>query len=326
MMKRREFLAGLSSAVAAWPSTARGQQAMPVIGFLAPMSPNNVQLQTQAFHRGLAEAGYEEGKNINVQYRWGDDRIAQMPALAADLVHRQVDVIAAFSTVSVRAAKNATSTIPIVFMTGDDPIASGIVTSFNRPGANVTGVTFASSVVGTKRFELLRTLVPSSSLIAVLNDPNSPESQGQSRDATQVAQTLGQPILALDIGAAGDIDPVFATMAERKVSAFFASGSPFLNAHRHRLSELALRYTLPGVYANRNYPEAGGLISYGASILDAYRQTGLYVGRILKGAHSADLPVLQPTKFELVINLKTAKAMGLAVPDRLLALADQVIE
>jgi putative ABC transport system substrate-binding protein len=249
-----------------------------------------------------------------------------MPELAADLVRRQVNVIAAFSTVSIRAAKGATGTVPIVFMTGDDPLAAGVVTSLNRPDANVTGVTFSSSVVGAKRLELLLALAPKPDMVAILNDANSSESQVQSRDARQVARTLGQSILDLDIRSVGDIDQAFATMAERKVSAFFASGSPFLNAHRGRLSDLAIRYSLPGVYANRNFTVAGGLISYGANVPDAYRQSGVYVGRILKGASPADLPVLQPTKFELVINLKTAKAMGLAVPDRLLALADEVIE
>jgi putative ABC transport system substrate-binding protein len=325
-MKRREFLAGLTGAAALRPIAARGQPAVPAIGFLAPMSPNNVRMQTAAFHRGLTEAGYEDGRNVHIEYRWGQDRIAEVPALAADLVRRQVNVIAAFSTVGVRAAKNATSSIPVVFVTGDDPVASGIVTNLNRPGANVTGVTFQSSVVGTKRFELLRALVPPDSLIAVLNDPNSPESQAQSRDAAQAAQSLGQAIAAFDIDSAGEIDRVFAALAERKVAAFFASGSPFLNVHRQRLVEAALRHRVPGIYALRSYAEAGGLISYGASILDAYRQAGLYVGRILKGARSTDLPVLQPTKFEFVINLKTAKAMGLTVPDRLLALADDVIE
>jgi putative ABC transport system substrate-binding protein len=325
-MKRREFLAGLTCAMALQAGAARGQTDLPVIGFLAPMSPNNVQMQTAAFHRGLAEAGYEDNKNVRIEYRWGQDRIADVPALAADLVRQQVNVIAAFSTVAIRAAKNATTEIPIVFMTGDDPIASKIVSNVARPEANVTGVTFQSSVVGAKRFELLRTLVPSNNLIAIVNDPNSPESQAQSRDVAQAAQKLGQAFAAFDIRSPGDIDPTFADLAKRKVAAFFASGSPFLNAHRHRLVEAALRYRLPGVYANRNYAEAGGLISYGASVVDAYRQAGIYVGRILKGARTTDLPVLQPTTFELVINLKTAKAMALTLPDRLLALADDVIE
>jgi putative ABC transport system substrate-binding protein len=325
-MKRREFLGWFTGALATTPLTALAQRSMPVVGYLAPMSPNNVRIQTAAFLRGLAENDYEDGKTVTVEYRWGEDRIAQMPTLAADLVQRGVDVIAAFSTNTVRIAKKATNSIPIVFMTGDDPIASELVTSLNRPGANVTGVTFSSSVVGAKRFELLRALVPGHGLIAVLNDPNSSESVTQARDVTQVAQALAQPIFAVDVGASGEINKAFATMAERKVSAFFACGSPFLNAHRHRLSEMALRYALPGVYANRNFAEAGGLISYGASLVDAYHQTGVYVGRILKGSHPGDLPVLQPTKFELVINLKTAKAMGLTVPDRLLALADDVIE
>jgi putative ABC transport system substrate-binding protein len=325
-MRRREFIRVLGGAAIACPFAAHAQQAMPVIGFISPVSPNATPFQTAAFHKGLGETGHVEGKNVTIEYRWGENRVERMPALAADLVRRRVNVIAAFTTVAGRAVKAATGTIPIVFLTGDDPIASGLVTSLSRPSANLTGATFSSAALGAKRLELLRALIPNSDLIGVLTDPNSPESITQSRDVTSVARTLAQPVLALDAGTDRDIEAAFANMAQRRVGAFFASGSPFFNARRDLFAALAARHALPGMYPNRNFTAAGGLVSYGASIIDTYRQAGIYAGRILKGAKPADLPILQPTKFELVINVRTAKALGLAVPDRLLALADDVIE
>jgi putative ABC transport system substrate-binding protein len=248
------------------------------------------------------------------------------PPLRADLVKANVNVIAAIATVSVRAAQRATNTIPIVFTTGDDPIRAGLVQNLNRPPANMTGVSFSSSVLGAKRLELARALVPNISLIAVMHDPNAPESATMLHDLQEAAQVLKQSLLVLSATAVGDFDRVFASMAQQKAGLLIVCGSPFFNAERTRITGSAERHKLPGMFTNRNFAEAGGLVSYGASIPDAYRQAGNYVGRILKGERPSDLPILQPTKFDLIINLKTAKALGLQVSDRMMALSDEVIE
>jgi putative ABC transport system substrate-binding protein len=309
-----------------WPRAAAAQQAIPIVGFLAPMSRDAVSFQTSAFRKGLAESGLAEGGNLAIDFRWANDRVEQLPALAADLVGRQAKVIAAFSSVAARAAKAATSSIPVVFVTGDDPIAAGLVTSLSRPEANITGITFGSSSLGAKRLELLRMLLPKQGPIAVITDPNSPESVTQSRDVEDVARTLAQPVIVVQAATDGEIEAAFATMRRQTINAFFACGGPFFNSRRDLIASLASKDKIPGMYSNRNYVNAGGLISYGAGIPEAYHHAGIYVGRILKGARPADLPVLQPTKFELVINLKSAKALDLEVPDRLMALADDVIE
>jgi putative tryptophan/tyrosine transport system substrate-binding protein len=324
-MRRREFIAGVAG-VWACPVAAPAQPATPVIGYLATTARDAIPFQTMSFRRGLAEGGFTEGTNVVIEYRWGDDKPERLPTLAADLVARRVDVIVAFSTAATRAAKVATGSIPIVFLTGDDPVTAGVVARISRPSANLTGVTFSSSTLGAKRLELLRGPIPKSDQIALLTDPNSSESVTQSSDAQKAAQTLGQSAYVLNISTNAEIETAFASLAHRRVDTFAVGGSPFFNARRDLLAALALRYAIPGMYPNRNFPVAGGLISYGASIPDAYRQVGIYVGRILKGAKPADLPVLQPTKFDLVINLRTAKVLKLAVPDRLLALADEVIE
>jgi putative ABC transport system substrate-binding protein len=325
-MKRREFIT-LVGGAATWPlAAARAQQPRPTIGFLTLQSRAAVAFQTAAFRKGLSEAGFSEGNNVEIDYKWGNNRVDQLPALAADLVRREVRVIATFTTAATRAAKAATSTIPVVFGTGDDPVAAGLVTSLSRPEGNLTGVTFSSANLGAKRMELLRMLVPKFDVMGVLVDPNSPESVVQARDLQDVARTLSQPIIVINAPTDAEIDAAFSTMRRRNVSAFIASGGPFYNAHRERLANLAATHKIPGMYSNRNFPNAGGLVSYGASIPEAYHQVGMYVGRIVKGARPTELPVWQPSKFDLVINLKSAKALGLDVPDKLMALADDVIE
>ena len=326
-MRRRNVIALLAGGMAAWPLAARAQQpAMPVIGYLAPASSGDSPHFAAAFRRGLNELGLVEGRNVAIEYRFADHRIEQLPALAADLARRGVAVIVAFSTGPALAAKAATTTIPIVFTTGDDPAAAGLVSRLNRPEGNLTGVTFISATLGAKQLELLRSLVPNTELIAVLVDPSSAESRARSQDVQDAARALGQRLIVLDAGSDTGIDAAFASLAERGARAFFVSGSPFTNARKQRILSQAARNGVAGMYTNRDYPEAGGLISYGTSIADAYRQVGIYAGRIVRGERPADLPVLLPTKFELVINLKTAKALGLDIPPMLLALADEVIE
>jgi putative ABC transport system substrate-binding protein len=326
-MRRREFITLVGGASASLSLAARAQQlAMPVVGYLATVARDAVPFQTVSFHRGLAEIGYTEGSNLVIEYRWGDDRVERLPALADDLVTRRVDVIAAFATASIRAAKAATGSVPIVFLTGDDPITAGLVDSLSRPSGNLTGVTFSTAALGAKRLELLRILIPKGDQIALLTDPNSPESVTQSNDLRNVAQTLGHSAFILNIGMEDEFETAFATMAQRRVDAFVVGGSPFFNARRDLIAALAMRNGIPGMYGSRNFTAAGGLISYGANIPAAYRQAGVYVGRILKGSKPADLPVLQPTQYDLVLNLRAARVLRLVVPDRLLALADEVIE
>jgi putative tryptophan/tyrosine transport system substrate-binding protein len=326
-VKRREFIALVGGAGMAWSLSARAQQqTLPVIGFMSGRSADAGSVVAAAFRQGLQETGYVADRNVAIEYRWADNQVDRLPAIAAELVGRPVSVIAVFGTVPARTAKAASTTIPIVFMTADDPVAVGLVASLNRPGENVTGVSFVSATLGTKRLEMLRALAPKTDLIAVLLDPNSSESQNQSRDVQEAARALGQRLVVLNAGTASEIDTVFTALVQQRVGALLVSGSPTFGSRHKQLVALATRHTLPTMYATREYTTAGGLISYGASILDAYRQAAIYVGRILKGDRPSDLPVLQPTKFELVINLKTAKALGLEVPDKLLALADEVIE
>jgi len=326
-MNRRNFITVLSGAAATWPLAAGAQQpGTPVIGFVSIRSAEDVSsAPVNAFRQGLIEAGYVPGQNVAVEYRWAANQLDRLPTFATELVRRPVSVIAAMGTASAQAAKATSTTLPIVFLTADDPVKLGLVASLNRPGSNLTGVSFVSAMLGAKRLELLRTLVPKADLIAVLVDPNSAESQNQSRGAEEAARAVGQQVVFVN-ATPREIEGSFITVVQRGAGALLVSGSPSFGSQRHRIAALCAQHSLPALFSTSEYPAAGGLISYGASISDAYRQAAIYVGRILKGDRPSDLPVLQPTKFELVINLKTAKVLGLEVPDKLLALADEVIE
>jgi len=326
-MKRREFITLLGGAATVWPVAAPAQQqAMPVVGFLSIRSADDASDNPAAFRQGLNEAGYVVDRNVTIEYRWAANQVDRLRAFATELVLRPVSVIAAFGTVPAQTAKAASTTIPIVFLTADDPMMVGLVASLNRPSGNVTGVTFVSAMLGAKRLELLRALAPKTDVIAVLVDPNSTESQNQSRDIQEAARVLGQQVVVLNASTANEIDAAFTNLVQQRVGALIVSGSPTFGNRRNQIAALEARHALPTMHSTREYSKAGGLISYGASISDAYRQAAIYVGRILNGDRPSDLPVLQPTKFDLVINLKTAKVLGLEVPDKLLARADDVIE
>jgi putative tryptophan/tyrosine transport system substrate-binding protein len=327
-MKRREFISLLGGA-AAWPRAARAQQsAMPVIGFLHPSSPEPFADRPRAFRQGLREVGFVEGENLAIEYRWADNQIDRLPALAAELVRRQVAVIAAVGgNNSAFAAKAATTTIPIVFDVGEDPVKLGLVASLARPGGNLTGINFFTVELAAKRLELLRELVPGAVRIAVLVDPVGVTTTGSTlRDVEAAARAMRLQIRVLNASTSDEIEAAFASFEDERPDALIVGISPFFLTRRVQLAQLAARHTIPAIYQDRLHVDVGGMISYGASLTDAYRQVGAYTGRILKGAKPADLPVLQSSKFELVINHPTARMLGVVVPPTLLARADEVIE
>jgi len=327
-MKRRDFIAGLGG-VAAWPLVARAQQtALPVVGFLGGQSREAARESIEAFHRGLAETGYVEGRNVAIEYRWADGQTDRMPALAAELVRLRMAVIAAVGTTpGALALKAATQTIPIAFVIGPDPVAVGLVESLNRPGGNLTGATNNNVEVIAKRLELLHELVPSARSVAVLVNPNNaPATSAESGELQAAARVLRLDLLTLNASTGAEIDAAFATLAGQRVGALLVSGESFFVAQADQVIALAARHAVPAIYGSRSFVRSGGLMSYGMDTRDAERQAGVYVGRILKGEKPADLPVQQATRIELAINMKTAKALGLTFPITLLGRADQVIE
>ena len=328
MIGRRCLITLMGAVIVAWPLSTRAQQpATPVIGFLNNLSPGAIAHPMAAFREGLKEAGYLEGHNLAIEYRWAESHNDRLPELAADLVRRQVSVIVATGGgASALAAKAATTTIPIVFSSATDPVELGLVASLNRPGGNATGIHVMTNSLETKRLGLLHELVPNAATIAVLVNPGTPGADSQLTEAETAAHAVARKIQILKADSEPELDKAFATLAKARAEALLVAADPFFNAHRQQIVALAARYAIPAIYEFREFAAAGGLMSYGISLADAYRQIGLYTGKILQGAKPADLPVTQPIKFELVINLKAAKALGITVPPTLLARADEVIE
>jgi putative tryptophan/tyrosine transport system substrate-binding protein len=326
-MRRREFIVGFVSTMAGWPRDGHAQQSLqPVVGYLSGGTPTSFMHLTDAFRQGLNEAGYVEGRNVAIEYRWAEGQYDRLPALAADLVGRQITLLVATTTPAAIAAKRATSTIPIVFSIGADAIAIGLVESLGRPGGNITGVNNYLSNIGAKRLELLRELVPNAAVVGMLVNPSFPDAASQSKDVEEAARILGLKVHVINVGKEGDLDRAFSDFVQLRADGLLVTVDPFLNSHRDQLIALAARYKIPTVYFEREFVLAGGLMSYAPNLADGYRQAGTYAGRILKGEKVADLPVLQPTKFEFVINKKTAQKMNLEISPKLLALADEVIE
>jgi putative ABC transport system substrate-binding protein len=326
-VNRRAFITLLGGAAAAWPLAARAQQpVMPVVGVLNSGSREVMRIPIAAFLEGLKESGYVEGQNVAVEYRFAEGQFDRFPALASDLIRRQVSVLFASAVAGVRAAKEATSTIPIVFSVGEDPVASGLVPSLNRPGGHLTGVFQFATELDAKRLGMLHEMVPKATTIAVLVNPNYSGAEHQLREVREAAARLGVQLVIVRANVESDFDTAFSTLVQQRATALLVCASPFFNTRRQQLVVLATRHALPAIYEWREFAAVGGLMSYGTNITDNYRQVGVYAGRILKGAKPADLPVVQSTKFEFVINLSTAKALGIEVPPTLSARADEIIE
>jgi putative ABC transport system substrate-binding protein len=324
-MGRREFVALLGGAAATWPLAASAQQTLPAIGLLHEGLPAPLSLTT-AFQRGLIEAGISGGSSIKIENRWAEGQYDRLPALAADLIDRRVGIIVALYLVAARAAKSATQTVPIVFVTGSDPIGAGLVSSLNRPTSNLTGVAFMFTRLGEKNLATLHELVPNAAVIGALVNPNNPNAEPQARDLQAAARTLGLQLVILSAGSDREIDGIFATLRDRQIEALLVTADGFFFGLPDKLATLAARYAVPTFYPLSDYVATGGLISYGANLSESWRQAGSYVGRIIRGTKVADLPIIQATTFELLINLKTARALGLTVPPALLVAADKVIE
>ena len=325
-MRRREFITLLGGAAVTWPFTVRAQPELPVIGLLNSTSAEAYATRIAAFRQGLSETGYIEGRNVMIEYRWANGQYDRLPGMEIDQVRRKVAVIAAITTPAATAAKEATKTIPIVFEMGTDPVAVGLVTSLSRPGGNLTGVSLLNVELGSKRLELMHELIPTATVVAALVNPNNPNAETLSRELPAAARALGLQLHVLHASADGDIDMVFANLLELRAGGLVIGSDPFFNSRSEKLAALALRHALPTIYQYRAFAATGGLISYGGSSTEPFRQAGVYAGRILKGEKPADLPVVQSTKVELIINLKTAKALGITVPPSLLARADELIE
>src|SRR5262247_3851893 len=326
-MRRREFITLLGGAVV-WPIAARAQQsAIPVVGFVSGRSPRSDALLVEDFRRGLRENGFTEGQNVALEFRWADGRLDRLPAMIAELIERKVTVLfAGAADVAAGALRVASAIVPVVFANGSDPVETGLVASFNRPGGNLTGVSVITNTLWPKRIELLRELLPTTPLIALLVNPTNPAHLSATRELNDTARKLRQEVLILPASIEADFETAFAALAEKRASALVVSDDALFSNRRDVLAALAARHAVPAIYGRREFASAGGLMSYGASTLDQYYQSGVYVGRILRGAKPAELPFLQPTEFELIVNLKTAKALGLDVPVTLLARADEVIE
>jgi putative ABC transport system substrate-binding protein len=327
-MRRREFITLLGGAMAAWPLAARAQQsAIPVIGLLDPRSPGTMEDILRTFRQGLKDTGYVEGENVTIVYRFAEGQFDRLPELAAELVRRGVSVIAASGIAAAFAAKAATATMPIIFIVAEDPVGRGLVANLARPGGNLTGINFLTNELVAKRLELLRELVPAATRLAVLSNPgNTISTETMLRDLEPAARAMGLQIQVLNASTGPEINAAFATFVRERPDALFVGGDPFFNDRRVQLVNLASRHAIPATYPTRDFAEAGGLMSYSTNLVDAFRQMGVYTGRILKGAKLADLPVVQSSKFELVINAETARLLGLIVPPTLLARADEVIE
>jgi putative ABC transport system substrate-binding protein len=326
-MKRRHFIALIGGAAAAWPLAARAQQpAMPVIGFLYGASPDPVARRLRAFRQGLKDSGYVEGENVAIEYRWAENQFDRLPEMVADLIRRQVTVIAALNTVAAVAAKAASTTIPIVFSSGEDPVRLGLVASLARPGGNATGINNFIGEVTAKRLGLLHELVPTANRVGVLVNPADVLTETALRDVQPAARAIGLQIQVVNASTSGEIDAAFAAFVREQVDALFIGPGGLFSNRRVHIANQAMRHGIPATYSQREFPEIGGLMSYGTNLTDSWRQVGIYAGRVLKGAKPADLPVVQSTKLELVINAQTARLLGLTIPPGVLAIADDVIE